>query len=46
MNTEQNIRIEMWNRKLLGNTKYNLVKLVLAVSTSPYLYISKYLTIK
>ena len=32
------IELKYGNRKLLGNTKYNQVKLVFAVFVSPFLY--------
>ena len=38
MNRLQNIRIEMWKYKAVGNAKQNQVKLVLAVFVSAYLY--------
>ena len=38
MNRLQNIRIEMWKYKAVGNAKHNQVKLVLAVFVSAYLY--------
>ena len=33
-----NLNVEVLLGKLLGNTKYNLIKLVLAVFASAYLY--------
>ena len=38
MNRLQNIQIEIWKYKALGNTKHNQVKLVLAVFVSACLY--------
>ena len=38
MNRLQNIGIEIWKYKVLGNIKLTQVKLVLAVFVSTYLY--------